>query len=124
MGRDSWRFRQAEKEREKKRQQNPMWRGIGCMFMVILTLTGYFVADWFLKANAANRWIYLPLDILRPPLPLPLPEGIILKLIVAFLFMLLSYGVISFVYAIVFPIRLEETDVPPLRRGDLPRRRR
>ncbi len=123
MGRDSWRFRMQEEARLKKKRVNPIWRGVGCIVMVAVTLGGYFFSGWFLGANAQAGWIQIPAEVIRPAFAPWLPSGLIVKLIVAFLFMMLSYGIVTTIYAIVFPIKLGETDAPPLKRAGPPRRR-
>jgi hypothetical protein len=47
-----------------------------------------------------------------------------IKLVVAFLFLLLSYGLMSFVYAVLFPIKPGEDDAPPPRRRPKKTKRR
>jgi hypothetical protein len=116
MGRESWRYAQHERERAKRKRMNPVWRGVGCVLAVILALLGYAFADWFLRANAVNAWIYLPAEVITPSFASGLPPGMVAKLVVAFLFMILSYALMSTFYAILFPIQLGETDMPPLRR--------
>jgi uncharacterized BrkB/YihY/UPF0761 family membrane protein len=122
MGRDSWRYAAQERERTKRKRKNPIWRGVGFVLIVILTLFGYFVAGWFLQANLSQQWIYLPPQVLNPPdLPF-LGNGLIVKLASALLFMIFSYGFVTVLYSILFPIKLGETDVPPLRREKTRRR--
>jgi hypothetical protein len=116
MGRDTWRYAQHEREREAKRRTNPIWRGVGCVLLVALAIAGYLVAGWFLRENAAQNWLYLPPELLTIPRLEFLPTGIVLQLFIAFLFMLFGYGVLSIAYAIAFPVKPGETDVPPLKR--------
>ena len=122
MGRDSWRHRIQEETRLKKKRGNPIWRGVGCMVMLAVALGGYFFSGWFLRANARAGWIQIPADLIRPAFAPWLPSGLIVQLIVAFLFMMLSYGIVTTIYAIVFPIELGETDSPPLKRAGPSRR--
>lgn len=123
MGRDSWRFRMQEEERLKRKRMNPIWRGVGCFLMVMLTLAGYLFSNWFLIQNAVNNWVFLPAEVIRPSfLPAWVPPGAMVSAIVAFLFLIFSYGLVSTFYAIAFPAKLGETDSPPLRRSG-PRRR-
>jgi hypothetical protein len=75
---------------------------------------GYFFAGWLLDQNARNDWIPIPAAILDPQLGVELPEGLLFKLAVAFLFMIISYGVLSVLFAILFPIQPGEHDHPPL----------
>jgi polyferredoxin len=117
MGRDTWRYAQHERERLAKKRQNPVWRGVGCVLIVVLTIAGYLFSGWFLRENALNNWVYLPPEILTLSFAPWLPYGVAVQLVVAFLFMIFGYGVLSFFYAIAFPIRPGETDAPPLRRS-------
>ena len=123
MGRDSWRYRIQEETRRKKKRVNPIWRGVGCMVMVAVTLAGYFFSGWFLRANAQAGWILIPAEVIRPAFAPWLPSYLIVQVVVAFLFMILSYGIVSTIYAIAFPIKLGETDAPPLKRVGPSRRR-
>jgi hypothetical protein len=128
MGRDTWRYAQIERERAARKRGNPVWRGVGCLLLVALAIAGYYVANWFLVANLENGWIYIPNEAMNPSF-LPtwlspyLGGGGIVKLITAGLVMILGYGILSIVYAILFPIEPGETDVPPVRRGQARRNR-
>jgi hypothetical protein len=122
MGRDTWRYAQLERERAARKRGNPVWRGVGCLLLVALAFAGYYFADWFLIANIENAWILIPYEALNPSfvptwLAPYLGGGGMVKLITAGLVMILGYGILSIVYAILFPIRLGETDVAPVRRG-------
>jgi hypothetical protein len=123
MGRDSWRFRQMDEAREKRKRMNPVWRGVGCFMMIMLSLAGYLFSTWFLTENALNQWIYLPPEVIHPTfLPAWVPPYAFASFVVALIFLILSYGVVSLVYAVAFPLQPGETDAPPLRRTG-PRRR-
>jgi hypothetical protein len=114
MGRDSWSFRATEKEREKRKRMNPIWRPIGCVLVLMLAAGGYLFAGWFLTQNARNDWIPIPSILIEFPLAPGLPEGLVFKLVVAFIFMIISYGVLSVLFAILFPVQPGEYDHPPL----------
>ncbi|HEY43002.1 MAG TPA: hypothetical protein G4O11_03370 [Anaerolineae bacterium] len=114
MGRDSWRFHELDKEREKRGRMDPIWRGVGCVLIVLLGFVGYAFAGWFLGKNL----VYIPPVVRRPPFAPWLPQDVFVKLVVAFLFMLLSFTILSAIYAMAFPIRPGETDAPPMKRRD------
>jgi hypothetical protein len=116
MGRDTWRFAQHEREREAKRKMNPIWRGVGCVLLVAMAIAGYAAAGWFIRENAAQNWVYLPPVLINVPYVTFLPGGMLLQLFMGMVFMILGYGVLAFVYALAFPVKPGETDVPPLRR--------
>jgi hypothetical protein len=114
MGRDAWRFHELDKERAERGRIDPVWRGVGCVLIVLIGFVGYVFAGWFLRQNL----IYIPF-FFRPPSFAPwLTQVLVVKLVVAFLFMLLSFTVLSAIYAMAFPIRPGETDAPPMRRKD------
>lgn len=127
MGRDSWRARQHDIEREKKRRMHPAWRGVGCFLIAFLAVGGYLFSNWFLTQNYINQWIYLPPQVISPPItsvPASLQSllaplfgpGVLVSLVVAFLFLIFAYGFLSIVYSVAFPIKPGEHDVPPLKR--------
>jgi hypothetical protein len=116
MGRDTWRFAQHEREREAKRKMHPIWRGVGCVLLVALAFAGFAAAGWFIRTNAAQNWVYLPPELITVPYLTFLPRGLLLQLFIGLVFMIFGYGALAFVYALAFPIKPGETDVPPLRR--------
>jgi hypothetical protein len=124
MGRDSYRFRSLDKDREKRERLDPKWRGVGLILIALFATAGYFFADWFLSANAENGWMYIPRAAFYPKFAPFLGGGLLIKLIVGFLFTLLSYTVLSVIYSMVFPIRPGETDVIIDRRAEKRKKRR
>jgi len=122
MGRDTWRFRAEDKDRKKRQQMNPIWRPIGCVIILTLAAGGYFAAGWFLVQNALNKWMPIPAERVKVPFAPGLPNGFVFKLIVAVIFMIIGYGLLSIIFAILFPIPMGEFDHPPLRPS--PRRKK
>jgi hypothetical protein len=118
MGRDSYQFRALDQEREKRKQLDPKWRGVGIILIALFTTVGYFFADWFLRTNANTGWIYLPRAAIYPKYLPFLGGGLLIKIVIALLFMLLSYAILSVIYAMAFPIRHGELDAPVDRKAE------
>ena len=117
MGRESFKYQMLEEQRLKKKRLNPVWRGVGCFLMGLLALGGDLFSNWFLEQNYLNNWIYLPPEVYRPSfLPAWVPPGTMVSAIVALLFLVFSFGLVNFFYAVFFPVKLGGTDVPPIRR--------
>jgi hypothetical protein len=116
MGRNSYRFRDLDRQRDLRRRINPIWYGVGFLLLTVLGILGYLFSGWFLIANAQQGWIYLPPQVMVVPRLEFLPPGVVVQFVVGLISMMLAFGVISFVYAILFPIQPGETDVPPLKR--------
>ncbi len=124
MGRDTYRFRSLDKEREKQHRLDPKWRGVGLILIALFATAGYYFAFWFLSANAENGWIYIPRAALYPKFAPFLGGGRLIMIIVAFLFTLLTYTILSVIYAMTFPVRLGETDAPVDRKAVKRQKRR
>lgn len=127
MGKETFTFRDTEMAREKRRQMSPVWRGVGCLLLVLMTAAGFWFAGWFMQANQTNEWVYLPPELVfHTFMPAwtraaQLPPGMLVQLIVGFLFMVFGYGILSFSYAVLFPIQPGPTDVPTPKRRPRPR---
>jgi hypothetical protein len=120
MGTGRYEFRDQISKQDRERRLNPIWRGVGCLLLVILALAGYGLSGWFLAANQENAWIYLPYELYYPPFVPPalsfLPPGFFIRVGIGLLVMIFGYGLLSIFYAIFFPIEEKETDAPPLKR--------
>ena len=112
MGRDSWQFKELDAQRAKRKRLDPIWRGVGCVLVVILGFVGYFFSGWFIDQG----FVYIPRFSIQIPLITTIGGYVIVQLAVSFLFMIFSYAILSVIYAIAFPIRLGETDMPPMKR--------
>jgi hypothetical protein len=121
MGRDNWRFQEQQRARDKRKQLNPIWRAVGCVVILALAGGGYLFAEWFLNQNAARNWIPLPEEFIRLDFAPWLPNGFLIKIIFAIIFMVIAYGILSVAYALLFPVAPGEYDHPPLK--PRPRRR-
>jgi hypothetical protein len=121
MGRrGSWQFAQKERERLESKRMNPVWRGVGCLMVIVIGVLGYAFAGWFIRQG----FIYLPLEVINPPEPFPafLRGGNLVRYVVALLFMLTGFGVVNFVYAVLFPVKPGEFDLPTPKRQRRKRR--
>ena len=118
MGRETIRYVDEEDQISKRGRLHPVWRGIGCLTIVLLGILGYFASGWLLNANNQNQWIYIPPQIMAPEFAAFLPPGTIIRSVVGGIAIMLGYTLISVVYAIVFPLIPGKTDVPALKRTD------
>ena len=114
MGRETIRYIDRERELAEKYRMHPVWRGVGCLMVVFLGFVGYYASGWLLEANAVNQWVYLPPELLSPSFASWLPQGAFIRIAVGLIVVMLGYGVLNIIYAIIFPVKLGETDEPPL----------
>ena len=85
------------------------------MLMVVLSVGGYFFADFVLHLNEVNNWVTLPKGMVDISFLPVLTLSFFLKLAVAVVFLVVSYGLINVAYAILFPVQPGKYDSPPLK---------
>ena len=118
MGRgEFWDFKDQEKLAKKRQGLNPVWRGIGCLLLSGFTVGGYYFAEWLVRENERQGWLSIPASYYSPSFAPWLPEGILIKLVVAFLFFIFSFGLLNLVYALIIPREKPEAAPPPLKRS-------
>ena len=130
MGFSAQKYRKERKE--KPWQIHPVWRGIGCVVILLIPIMAWYAATLFLQTNTK---IHLSNDLSKP-ITLPYSQIQELDRIVASInhytvshnlvvsqflftifFMFIGFGILSLVYAIMFkavgPSRYGPFDVPP-----------
>jgi hypothetical protein len=106
--------------KDRQKPLHPAWTGIGCILVAVLMGVGYLGAGWFMSMNNAAGWIRIPKEFAFPPAE----PYLFFKLVLAFVFLLISTAVITLVYALVRPQKPGRFDVidpsifppPPKRR--------
>jgi hypothetical protein len=120
------RYSKYRREERKVKQTNPIWRGIGCLLIILAPIISFAIANVVLQSGIVQQYINLPRE-LRRTVTLPLIGTEVpyfyatLALTVAILVALFAvvFVVYSAVYRIIGPSPYGPTDVPPVR----PRRR-
>jgi hypothetical protein len=123
MGRANYTFRDKA-EGTGKGGVHPIWRGIGFIILVGLTVGAFYLAGYLLEMHWRTPFPWVPFPIprnftvqLHPWLPV-WPGKVLVQLGAALLIDLLGYALMVMVYAIINPIRPGKTDAPqPRRRG-------
>lgn len=109
---------------------HPIWRGIGCLIVLIGPFVAFAAAHVLLEMNLERGWYPVPPEFAAP---LTLPElGYVINhfygnLLVAAVLLLIGFAVIMIVYSIFYsilgPPRYGPLDAPPIRdRGKYLRR--
>ncbi len=98
----------------KKKDINPIWRGIGLIIIVLLTVGAFWLAGYVLDKQLLAP--YLPFSVpsnfpvtIATWLP-TLPGKLLVQIGAALLIDVLSYAVIVVLYAIITPLRPGPTD--------------
>lgn len=113
-------------DRSSRRQVHPIWRGIGCLLLVIIPITAYAAGAVLLQQNAEYNWFRIPANMLIGPgnfLYRLIPDTqLLLKAGLTLLFTLLLFAVYTFIsFLIAKAARATDQDdpfyVPPARRS-------
>ena len=103
------------------RKIHPVWRGIGCILMVLIPVLSYAGAVLLVQANQQQGWLRMPPEFLRT-VTLPLLGSVphlVANLGVALLLILAGFAFVMIVYTLVYrflgPSRYAPPDFPPIR---------
>ena len=124
MDKYSYRFQQQQKG-PKRGEIHPVWRGIGCLLIVLIPAVAFSASRVIIEAAIEYGWFTVPRDLMRGPsgLPFAFTYG---ELLGTLILMLLGYGLVVVIYTLVFrmvgPPRYGPMDAPPPKRQK--RRRR
>ena len=100
---------------------HPIWRGIGCILMLLIPIMAYAGAILLIQANIENHWVPMPADMMQS---ITLPyigavQHLVATLITTILLSVIGFALLSFFYAIFFrlvnPDPLGPMDAKPIR---------
>lgn len=100
---------------------HPIWRGIGCVLMLLIPIMAYAGAILLVQANLQQGWVPLPASLLRS---ITIPylgdvEHLGANLAVAVLLSFIGFALLSFFYSIFYrimnPDPLGPLDAKPVR---------
>lgn len=132
MGRYSGPTVQQESSVRKPKQPHGIWRGIGCLMMVIVPAISILIGIQFVNIALENKW-RMPTQLLGYPqlpdiiykigglrdllVPLTRSQNLYAYIVVSLVFMALISVMISMIYAVVYrivnPVRYGPLDEPP-----------
>lgn len=100
---------------------HPIWRGIGCIMMLIIPIMAYAGAVLLVQANAEQGWLPMPRELTQTvtlPVLGPMKQFYAIG-IVTVLLVIIGFGLFtvfySLVYSMVGPPSLGPLDAPPVR---------
>jgi hypothetical protein len=101
---------------------HPVWRGIGCLLMIMIPVMAYAGAVLLVQANVSQGWVPLGTELAQT---VNIPnvgsfEYLFANLLVAGILAMLGFGLIVAIYALIYravgPSQLGPLDAEPIRR--------
>jgi len=82
---------------KEKPKIHPVWRGIGCVMIVIIPALSYLTANFLIKSRGTLSWVVIPQDLVFAQLKDPLFWVRVFYAAVIAMILFLLMGVITFV---------------------------
>lgn len=106
-------YQRPSQENPAKKPIHPIWRGIGCILLIIIPVISYVAADFFVISRAQFKWVIVPQELIVNSLPDPLILVKVLYTAIFVFFLYLILTVITFIINRFFgPSRYGPYDVP------------
>jgi hypothetical protein len=119
-------FQNQRSMRERPYEIHPVWRGIGCLLIIISPFIAYSLAHVLINMNLEAGWFLIPRDLAQtinipvPGLNISVPY-LYAKLMLAAVFLVFGIGLLMIVYALIYqlvgPSRYGPLDAKPVRRS-------
>lgn len=114
-----YQFQDTQKKQRRRRPLHPIWRGIGFIIMIAVTVGAFWLAGYLLELNWTDP--FLPFRVprnfvitLHESLP-TIPGKLAVQFGATLLVSILTFSLMVVAYGIINPVRLGETDAPPPR---------
>ena len=98
---------------------HPVWRGIGCVFMIVLPIMAYIIAVILVRENFVQQWVRIPWE-LTISINIPnLGQIFLLDILLAIVLLVVGMAIFTIVYSLIFrlfgPSRYSPVDSPPIK---------
>jgi hypothetical protein len=106
-------YQPKRKENPAKKPIHPVWRGIGCILLIVIPVISYVAADYFISNRTQFSWVAIPQEMVVKSLPDPM---LIVKIFYTAIFVFCLYLILTvatFVINRLFgPSRYGPYDIP------------
>lgn len=100
-----------------RRAVHPIWRGIGCVLIIMIPILSYAIASLVVEANLKQHWFQIPKEI-AGSFTIPVVGAVgYTQLALTVIIMVIGYGLLTVFYAFIYrlfgPSSLGPMDAPP-----------
>lgn len=106
-----------EEKKSRRGQIHPIWRGIGCIFMVLIPVLAYAAAVTLVRENLKQNWVQLPSEMLGSFAIPSMGTIYFADVVVALGLLFIIFAIFTLAYALVYrligPSFYGPMDAPP-----------
>ena len=103
----------VRQDEKPKTQVHPIWRGIGCLLIVLLPIISYAGSVLIVDANELHQWIMIPHELTGPSQYPFLYAYLVSTGLLVILGFTVIFSVYALFYRIIGPPRHGPLDAPP-----------
>lgn len=96
---------------------HPVWRGIGCLFLILLPIVAFAGAKLLVQANARQLWVQMPSELVGSFTVPVIGRVFFADLAVMIILIVIGFAIITVGYSLVYRIigipRYGPLDSPP-----------
>ncbi len=96
---------------------HPVWRGIGCFFLILIPIIAFAGAKTLVQANFSRRWVQMPVELGGSFIVPVIGRILYADLAVTVILIVIGFALLTVVYAIIYRIigipRYGPLDSPP-----------
>ena len=96
---------------------HPIWRGIGCILIILIPIISFAGARILVQENLQQRWVQIPDELKGSINVLTFGQVLFAELAVAVILMVIGFGLLTMVYAFIYrlfgPSPYGPMDAPP-----------
>ena len=96
--------KEVQREETRRKGPHPVWRGIGCVLIVLIVVMSFAGSSLLVDANRDNNWVDVPEEI-QGSLPVIriMDEPVLyVELIMAFILAVVGFGIFVLFYSFIF----------------------
>lgn len=110
--------------KERPWRVHPIWRGIGCILVILIPLFSFLLADSLVQTNLETRWVTVPFELTGPPAFPYLYAKLVMTVFVAVIIFAVYTLFYMIIYSMLGPSRYGPLDAKPVKKKARPRRAR
>jgi hypothetical protein len=106
-------YNSTKKEKPERNPIHPVWRGIGCILLIVIPVISYIAANYFITNRINYTWVTIPQQLMVSNLPDPF---LLVKIFYTAIFVFCLYLILLVITVLVNrffgPNRYGPYDVP------------